>query len=91
MLEDADTHVVRVKDRAEAGGHYVAEKTVRRRFDRSRENIAARFTEFDEVLVLDNTSADGPVPLASYVNGSLNVYVDGELTEAMKAAAYGAT
>lgn len=56
-VKDADLNVARVNARASQGGHWIAEKDVRRRAVNSLENLPAAIAIADKSLLLDNTGS----------------------------------
>ena len=42
-LRDAELHIARVRARVLRGGHHIAEKKIRERFDASRNNLCSNF------------------------------------------------
>lgn len=55
-LETVDLHIERVAQRVSRGGHDIAEKKIRERFDRSRENLLAFIGTPAHIMVWDNSS-----------------------------------
>lgn len=64
-LSSADLAVQRVAERVRRGGHDVPENDVRRRYARSLSNFFNVYRPIAESwLMLDNSSVDGPKPIA---------------------------
>jgi len=55
-LKNVDYHIERVARRVEAGGHDIPEADIRRRYDRSLENVPQAIKHADRVNVFDNTT-----------------------------------
>lgn len=54
-LESADLNVTRVAERVAKGGHHIDEHVIRKRYDASRENLAAASLIANRVVVWDNS------------------------------------
>ncbi|WP_429946089.1 zeta toxin family protein [Bibersteinia trehalosi] len=54
-VDDPDINVERVKARVKAGGHFIDEETIRKRYDISRKNLINAIFINDETLVYDNS------------------------------------
>ncbi len=64
-LYSADLAIERVAGRVRQGGHGVPEAVIRRRYVRSLSNFFNVYRPIaDSWLMLDNSSADGPKPIA---------------------------
>jgi predicted ABC-type ATPase len=64
-LASADLAVARVAERVRTGGHSVPEATVRQRYGRSVRNFFTLYRPLaDGWRVYDNTTAEGPQPIA---------------------------
>ncbi len=72
-LESADLHVFRVAQRVAAGGHNIDEYVVRRRYEKSFDNLQFALFIADEAAIYDNSSEDGPNEIARISNGKLLV------------------
>jgi predicted ABC-type ATPase len=59
-LRDAELHVARVRARVLRGGHHIAEKTIRERFDASRNNLCSILPSIDELMLYDNSDDADP-------------------------------
>jgi len=68
-LRDFETHLERVKARADAGGHSASETTLRRIYDASLRNLRRAIQELDLVWVYDNTELDASHPLVLETRG----------------------
>lgn len=82
LLESADLHVARVADRVRAGGHEVDETTIRRRYERSVENLVENATMFDELTLIENSSQ--PNLLMTVENGKVASFVETDLTRRLR-------
>lgn len=82
LLESADLHVARVADRVRAGGHEVDAETIRRRYQRSLDNLVENAGAFDEIVVIDNS--DGPRTLLTSTRKGLDIRVDTPLTRRLR-------
>lgn len=69
-LKNADKAVQRVADRHQKGGHTVPEDDIRRRYERSLENLPKAIARADEVKIFDNTKNDY-AHVATFKNGQL--------------------
>ena len=54
-LRDAELHIARVRARVLRGGHDIAEKKIRERFDASRNNLCSILPSIDELMLYDNS------------------------------------
>jgi predicted ABC-type ATPase len=76
-LRDAELHIARV--RALRGGHHIAEKKIRERFDASRNNLCSILPSIDELMLYDNSDdadphagrAPRPVQLLHFRDGKI--------------------
>lgn len=76
-LRDFETHLERVKARADAGGHSASETTLRRIYDTSLRNLRRAIQELDLVWVYDNTELDASHPLVLETrNGEIQYLAD---------------
>lgn len=76
-LRDFETHLERVKARADAGGHSGSETTLRRIYDASLRNLRRAIQELDLVWVYDNTELDASHPLVLETrNGEIQFLAD---------------
>ena len=76
-LQDFETHLERVKARADAGGHSASETTLRRIYDASLRNLRRAIQELDLVWVYDNTELDASHPLVLETrNGEIQFLAD---------------
>jgi predicted ABC-type ATPase len=55
-LKNVDYHIERVARRVEAGGHSIPETDIRRRYDRSLDNVSQAIRLVDRVFVFDNST-----------------------------------
>ena len=78
-LRDAELHIARVRARVLRGGHHIAEKKIRERFDASRNNLCSILPSIDELMLYDNSDdadphagrAPRPVQLLHYRDGKI--------------------
>lgn len=76
-LRDFETHLERVKARADAGGHSASEATLRRIYDASLRNLRRAIQELDLVWAYDNTELDASHPLVLETrNGEIQFLAD---------------
>ncbi|WP_260448577.1 hypothetical protein [Bibersteinia trehalosi] len=54
-VDDPDINIERVKARVKAGGHFIDEETIRKRYHISRENLIDAIFINDETLIYDNS------------------------------------
>ena len=73
-LDGADLNVVRVAARVAVGGHHVPDEDVRRRYDRSMENLARAVALADQATVFDNSSDSGPLQVLTYDAGRFTIH-----------------
>jgi predicted ABC-type ATPase len=78
-LPSADMAVSRVAGRVSAGGHDIPEPVIRRRFDRSLDYFFNIYRPLaDSWIMLDNSSATAPTPVAWHnVGGPLRILKSG--------------
>ncbi len=62
-LTSADLAIMRVKERVADGGHNVPPGDVRRRYERSLDNLSHMLKLADRAIVLDNSSTRDPMRL----------------------------
>ncbi len=68
-LENADLAVFRVKERVQSGGHFVPEKTIRRRYSAGLKNFFNLYSPLaDSWQFYDNSHANLFPLIASYIN-----------------------
>jgi predicted ABC-type ATPase len=78
-LRDAELHIARVRARVLQGGHDIAEKKIRERFDASRNNLCSILPSIDELMLYDNSDdadphmgrAPHPVQLLHFLDGKI--------------------
>jgi predicted ABC-type ATPase len=78
-LRDFETHLERIKARADAGGHSASVRTLRRIYSASLQNLRRAVAEFDVVWVYDNTNIDVTHPLVLEVHQGEIHFVAGQL------------
>ena len=59
-LQGPELHVARVRAGVAAGGHAIAERMIRERYDRSRENLVRLLPALAELRVYDNSAEGDP-------------------------------
>lgn len=59
-LEGPELHIARVRSRVAKGGHDIAEATIRKRYDKSRENLVDLIPRLTELRVFDNSVERDP-------------------------------
>jgi predicted ABC-type ATPase len=57
--ENVEINLARIRNRVLAGGHDVPENDVRRRYQRSLENLPVAIERADDSILFDNSSSDG--------------------------------
>jgi predicted ABC-type ATPase len=57
--EDVEINLARIRNRVLAGGHNVPEGDVRRRYERSFENLPIAMQRADHTIVFDNSTEEG--------------------------------
>ena len=78
-LRSADLAVERVRERVRLGGHHVAEKVIRRRYDAGLENFWKLYAPLaDAWSVYDNSESPGTTPIASGWKNKITVAVRDE-------------
>ena len=78
-LRDVELHIARVRARVFRGGHHIAEKKIRERFDASRNNLCSILPSIDELMLYDNSDdadphagrAPRPVQLLHFRDGKI--------------------
>lgn len=78
-LRDAELHIARVRARVLRGGHDIAEKKIRERFDASRNNLCSILPSLNELMIYDNSEdadpysgrAPRPVQLLHFRDGKI--------------------
>lgn len=64
-LRDVELSIARVAERVRVGGHNIPEATIRRRFDRGRDNFVTLYLPLADAWRLYDASADEPQLIAS--------------------------
>jgi predicted ABC-type ATPase len=82
-LRDADLHVARVRSRVTFGGHDIPEETIRRRYDRSIENLVRLLPVLTECVVWDNSAEGDPMQGIAPAPRRLLHYRAGRLLDAV--------
>jgi predicted ABC-type ATPase len=62
--ENAEINLARIRNRVLAGGHDVPESDVRRRYQRSFENLPIALERADHTILFDNSTEEGYRPIA---------------------------
>jgi predicted ABC-type ATPase len=78
-LRDAELHIARVRARVLRGGHDIAEKKIRERYDASRNNLCSILPSINELMLYDNSDdadphtgqAPRPVQLLRFRDGKI--------------------
>lgn len=70
-LQSADLHVLRVRQRVSQGGHAIPEDAVRRRYEKTFDQLARAIPFCDAVEIFDNSGEDGPRRVASLREGAV--------------------
>lgn len=71
LLQNVELHIARVATRVALGGHFVAERDIRRRYISALENMCRALDLFDEGYVVDNSPANSPRRLLSISSGRI--------------------
>lgn len=79
-LESADLNVSRVAERVAKGGHNIDEGVIRRRYDDSRENLAAATKIANRVVIWDNSGPKADL-CATITEGMLEIRAGHRLPE----------
>ena len=75
-VDDPKINIARVKARVKAGGHFIDEKTIKRRYQISRENLIQAILLNDETLIYDNSSDSPKIQLVISANKTVTKLAD---------------
>ncbi|MCT8742774.1 zeta toxin family protein [Glaesserella parasuis] len=67
-VDDPKINIARVKARVKAGGHFIDEETIKRRYQISRENLIQAILLNDETFIYDNSSDSPKIQLVISAN-----------------------
>ncbi len=70
-LQSADLHVLRVRQRVMQGGHSIPEAAIRRRYDKTFDQLQRAIPYSTAVEIYDNSGEDGPRHVASVGEGAV--------------------
>ncbi|MCY4228761.1 MAG: zeta toxin family protein [Gammaproteobacteria bacterium] len=85
FLKSPDVALDRIRNRVKLGGHHVEDEDVKRRFERSYENLPSLIARSDEVCLYDNSDPDQPLQvIAKFKHGSWWNETPGWAIEAMQ-------
>lgn len=75
-VDDPKINVARVKARVKAGGHFIDEETIKRRYQISRENLIQAILLNDETFIYDNSSDSPKIQLVISANKTVTKLTD---------------
>lgn len=75
-VDDAKINIARVKARVKAGGHFIDEETIKRRYQISRENLIQAILLNDETFIYDNSSDSPKIQLVISANKTVTKLAD---------------
>lgn len=75
-VDDPKINIARVKARVKAGGHFIDEETIKRRYQISRENLIQAILLNDETFIYDNSSDSPKIQLVISANKTVTKLVD---------------
>lgn len=75
-IDDVETNIGRVATRILAGGHGVPDEDVRRRYERSLNNLPKAIELADNVLIYDNSTSAGYQIILTIVEGEITQRVE---------------
>jgi predicted ABC-type ATPase len=70
-IDDVETNISRVTTRVFDGGHNVPEDDIRRRYERSIENLPKAIDLADNVSIYDNSTTSGYQRVLTIVQGNI--------------------
>lgn len=70
-IDDVQTNIERIAGRVTRGGHHVPDEDVRRRYERSMENLGRAIELADRAVITDNSSEQGPRDVLVIDNGRI--------------------
>lgn len=74
--DKAQTNIERVAGRVARGGHHVPDEDVRRRYERSMENLVRAIELADQATITDNSSEQGPREVLVIKQGHITEQAD---------------
>lgn len=75
-IDNVETNIRRVATRVLAGGHNVPDEDVRRRYERSLNNLPKAIELADNVLIYDNSTSAGYQIILTIVEGEITQRVE---------------
>lgn len=75
-VDDPKINIARVKARVKAGGHFIEEDTIKRRYQISRENLIQAILLNDETFIYDNSSDSPKIQLVISANKTVTKLTD---------------
>ena len=75
-VDDPKINIARVKARVKAGGHFIDEETIKRRYQISRENLIQAILLNDETFIYDNSSDSPKIQLVISENKTVTKLAD---------------
>ncbi len=75
-VDDPKINIARVKARVKAGGHFIDEETIKRRYQISLENLIQAILLNDETFIYDNSSDSPKIQLVISANKTVTKLAD---------------
>lgn len=75
-VDDPKINIARVKARVKAGGHFIDEETIKRRYQISRENLIQAILLNDGTFIYDNSSDSPKIQLVISANKTVTKLAD---------------
>lgn len=75
-VDDPKINIARVKARVKAGGHFIDEETIKRRYQISRENLIQAILLNDETFIYDNSSDSPKIQIVISENKTVTKLAD---------------
>ncbi|AWI50028.1 hypothetical protein DDU33_00270 [Actinobacillus porcitonsillarum] len=75
-VDDPKINIARVKARVKAGGHFIEEETIKRRYQINRENLIQAILLNDETFIYDNSSDSPKIQLVISENKTVTKLTD---------------
>ncbi|MCT8737713.1 zeta toxin family protein [Glaesserella parasuis] len=75
-VDDPKINIARVKARVKAGGHFIDEETIKRRYQISRENLIQAILLNDGTFIYDNSSDSPKIQLVISANKTVTKLTD---------------
>lgn len=75
-VDDPKINIARVKARVKAGGHFIDEETIKRRYQISRKNLIQAILLNDEAFIYDNSSDSPKIQLVISANKTVTKLTD---------------